>query len=574
MSTGCAALPLARSPRRALGRALLALLATLSACTCQDPAPAPAAGPGGPPTAEEGPRGTLVLGAASDVGALNPVVAQLVEDQELINAVSWPPLQAGFDCRITYTPRHFTSWTFDEDAKGLRVTLDPAITWADGTPVTSADILFTYELIADPAVASPRAGYLDRFEPGYPKADGDHAVIFRFTEPFSRITQLSVAGMIPVPAHALRDADRATLRGNPLSLRPLSSGPWAVTAHEPGERTVLEPNPAFTGPAEARPKLRRIIKRVIPDYATRLLELKAGRIDYMDSLALEDAVALRRDHPELRVITRRGRTSDYLTWNLSNPRFSDVRVRTALAHAADIDGIVRALFTDPEGNAHATRAVSTITPALCGAHADDIQPLAHDLARARALLDEAGWRDADGDGVRDKDGVPLRFKLSTNAGNKRREEVALLLQAAFKRVGAVADIELVEPRSLFDRLRGRDYDAMIAGWSAGLFIDPSNMWHSDTPTKTYAFNFPGYRNPAVDALIDKGLSEPDDEVAAEAWKEMQRLIYADQPYMFLWWLDEPIAVHRRFQDTQIDVLSRLGELHAWWVPADEVKYPR
>src|SRR5687768_4511928 len=118
----------------------------------------------------------------------------------------------------------------------------------------------------------------------------------------------------------------------------------------------------------------------------------------------------------------------------------------------------------------------------------------------RSRLAELGWTDGNGDGVLEKriDGrdVPLKFTLSTNSGNERRQRVATMLQAQLKDVGVDMQIELVASGAFFDRLRRKDYEAALTGWSAAMFVDPSNFWGRDAE-----FNFTSYRNPRVQELI-------------------------------------------------------------------------
>ena len=105
---------------------------------------------------------------------------------------------------------------------------------------------------------------------------------------------------------------------------------------------------------------------------------------------------------------------------------------------------------------------------------------------------------------------------------------------------------------------------MLAGWSAGLFVDMTDLWHTGDQ---YEFNFTAYSNPEVDALIDAAIKEPDPVKNNALWKEAQALIYADQPYTFLYWMDEIVAVHGRFENTTVDILSPYRDVRAWSVGA-------
>jgi ABC-type transport system substrate-binding protein len=151
-------------------------------------------------------------------------------------------------------------------------------------------------------------------------------------------------------------------------------------------------------------------------------------------------------------------------------------------------------------------------------------------------------------------------------------EAAILIQNALKKAGVEMTIDTKEFNSMTDMLRKKQFEAVLGGWAAGLFVDPSTMWHSDTPEKKYPFNYTSYSNPDVDALIEQGLATPDPQAAAPIWKDLQAKIYEDQPYLFLWWRDEIVGIDNRFENVQIDVLSLLNNLHEWEVPADKVKY--
>ncbi|MFK7927831.1 MAG: ABC transporter substrate-binding protein, partial [Myxococcota bacterium] len=159
--------------------------------------------------------------------------------------------------------------------------------------------------------------------------------------------------------------------------------------------------------------------------------------------------------------------------------------------------------------------------------------------------------------------------LITNRENERRMQAAQLVQSALKDIGVSMKLDFVEFNSMSDRARNKKFEAMLGGWSAGLFVSPAAMWHTG---EQYTFNYPSYSNSTVDALIDKGLATPDPKEAAPIWAEMQTKIYEDQPYLFLWWRDETVAVHRRFENAQININSLIHNLNEWEVPADKVKY--
>lgn len=580
------------APSRVL---ILAALSVLVGCTGQEPEgkpgnPVPSAVPGGGMQ-----RDTLVIATPQDPKDLLYLYSQSASDSPVIEALNLPPMDADFDCRMTFDPALAASWQFGEDVRSITLHLRDDVTWEDGQPVTADDYAFTYDLVADPSVGSPRADMLARMVPGArPKVIDAHTVEFQFTEAYDRIAMLQHVNLPLLPKHVLDHAagDRASLRAHALNTTaPLSNGPWRLTAWEKGTRLVLEPNPKFTGPASFVPRLKRVIFKVIPEYADRVAALKAGSVDLVDQLLVADADALAAEHPEVQLRRRGWRTMDTVMWNTVEPAdyarrsselrpgehpsdvapnriFGDRDVRRALASAIDVDKLIKELLTSPvTGEVYGRPAVGTITPALCGVHADDIQRFPFDPAATRTQLAALGWADTNGDGWLDKGGQPMRFTMLTNAGNQRRARAATLIQANLKDVGIDMQIEQLESNTFFERLRARDYDAALSGWAAGLNVDAAAIWGADSE-----FNFTSYHSARVDDLLARGAAEPDADRAKPIWQDLQRTIYDDQPYMFLYWMDEVVGVSDRFQNTAIDITSPYRRLYQWSVPVDKVKY--
>jgi peptide/nickel transport system substrate-binding protein len=544
----------------------IVLLGLIAGCSSEPPAAN---------TAGSRTRDMLVVAYPGDIDSLNPVVSSSANDSAVADNLFYPTIDSDFDCSLKHKAGLAQAWSWSDDGKTLSMTLRDDLTWSDGVKVTASDLAFTYELLSDPLVATPRAGYVARLKPeARPKVIDATHVEWQFTEAYDRDSQIAHVSMTVLPRHVLEKVDRATLKGAPFSKAPTVNGPWKLAKYEPAQRFVLEPNEAFTGPAEQRPRLDRVVFKVIPEYATRLLELQNGTVDMMEGIAVADADKLRKDHPNLKLVRRGWRSMDYVGWNLMNSKFSDKRVRKALALAVDVNDMIAKLLTSDSGETYGRPAIGTITPELCGVHNDAVHPLTRDLSEAKRLLAEAGWTDTNGDGIIDKDGQAFQFSLLTNTENKRRADAAIFLQSHLKDVGVRMNIEKLDFNTMTDRMKRRDFEAVLSGWSAALFIDPSNIWHSDPPGRKSEFNYVSYSNPAVDDLIARGLATPKPEEAAPIWKELQATIYEDQPYLFLWWMDEIIALDSRFSTHHINLLSRLYHLNEWEVAPDKVKYRR
>lgn len=557
----------------------------LATCGLGDSADGPA------PTAEEASapappapgetRDGLVVAALEAPQNLLPFTLGSDSDGEVAALIYEDLARATFDCGLTWKPGLATEWRWSDDGLKVDFTLDDSLRWQDGQPVTARDLVAAMDWVRDPAVASPRSAHYETLAPGpQPTVLDDGRVRFTFAEPSSRDRQwLSLTAVPPVANHQLADVPRDAVREHPANLAPLANGPFQVGRHEPGRFFELVPNPTFAGPPERQAKLDRILFKVLPDYDTRLLELTRGEVDLMSNLEVADAERLKAEHPELRILQRPPRQMDYIGWNNADPRFDTVAVRRALTMALDLDALLARLFTGEDGTVYAQPAVSTITPALCDAVPDDLERLPHDPEAARAALAEAGWTDTDGDGVLDQDGEPFAFELLYNAGNERRRKVAVYAQEALGSLGLKVDVTPVETSQFYTRLKAGDFAAAVAGWNAGLVPNPTVRWRGDRdldgdgatdgPGEHETFNLVRYGNPEVDALIAKASRELDPSATLA---EIQRLIYEDQPYTFLWWRDELLAIHERFEGVEPDILSRLHGAETWWVPDHKVKY--
>ncbi len=548
---------------------LLALL-PLSGCGGAGPDGGGTHGDGAasPEDAGEPVRGdALVVGFRAEPDVLNPVVSVTSLGLELVDLLFPPLVDFDLDCALTPRPGLARRWEIGGDGTSITFHLRDDVTWSDGEPVDARDAAFTLDLLGDPETGSAFSAYAAWLRQGSPYTIADpHTLTVHLDRAHQPTAMLERVAACPlVPRHVLAELDPADVRGATFSTAPTTCGPFAVHRWERGRRIVLVRNDGAT--LTHAPYLDRVVIRVIPEYATRLVELQTGAIDMMQDVAMEDVARLRERHPEIALHRRGPRRADLVFWNTRREPFDDVRVRTALARAADVDALMRALLS-AGGEVYGRRAVGTVSPLLCDAVNEEITPLAHDPAAAAALLAQAGYEDRDGDGILDRDGRPLSFTLLASAGNERRTQIQVILQEQLRRAGVDVRLATLESNALHQRLRERDFDAVVWGVFADLVVDPTPWWHSgDQP-----YNVSSYANPEVDALIERGLAATDPREAARCWRRMQALIYADQPALFLFWRDDVVALHGRFRDASITPLSLFDGIEDWWVPAAEQRH--
>ena len=526
---------------------MLVILGLLLACT---PAPEKVAEPS-PPTVGSSEGDTLVVGIPFDPGNANPLVIPYALSQMITDLVE-PGLvwrTVGED-GLQFDSALAESWSFDETGTVLTYVLKPGLRWEDGRPLTASDVVFSWSLIADPAVASNWHGDVQHIEK-YTAID-DLTVAVTFRHPRNPVLQQARTVRGIVPEHVLVDVDHGTLRGHTSARSPLASGPFRIGAWKADEKIVLESNP--TAPPEWRPHLHRITLLIQPEYSSRLLELEAGRLDMLADVEIADLPRLAKNQ-RLRVHVERSAVMQYIGYNLTRPELADIRVRKALTLATDTDKLIADLLT-ADGQVYGRPCVGTISPEFAPWYADDIERIPADAEAAKGLLDDVGWRPGK---------VHLTMMVQTGSPISRR--IAVLTQAMWKGVGVELRIDMVEPTRFSQRAREKDYQVILWEFGASPNIDPSIKWRSNGQ-----YNWFGLLDPEIDRLIDEGMAATDVAVAQERFKEVQRRVYAAQPATFLFWKDRAVVIDRRFAGVEMNSYSDLAHAERWYVAEADRKY--
>ncbi|NPA15192.1 MAG: peptide-binding protein [Deferribacteres bacterium] len=449
------------------------------------------------------------------------------------------------------------SWEIEDGGRVIVFHLRKGVLWQDGKPFTARDVKFTYEKLVDPKVATPYSGdfeLIKKFE-----VIDDYTVRITYKYPFAPALSSWTMGIIP--EHLLKNEDLNTTGFN---RHPVGTGPFILESWKTGQKLVLRANPRYF---RGRPYLDRVIYRIIPDSATMFLELASGNLDYMGLTPFQykrqtNTEFFRKNFRKFRYPAL---VYTYLGYNLRLPIFSDKRVRKALTYAIDrkliVDVVLLGLGQVSNG----------IFPPSSWACDTSFSPLPYDPKKAKELLAEAGWRDTDGDGVLDKDGKPFEFTIVTNQGNSQRINTAEIIQYELAQVGVKVKIRVLEWQALLRAIYDRNFQAIILGWSLGADPDPYDIWHS-SKTKPGEFNFVGYKNPEVDRLIEEARRIFDRKKRAELYHKIQRLIYEDYPYTFLYVPDNLSILHRRFRNVKLKKAGIWYNFEKWYVPKKLQKY--
>jgi len=258
----------------------------------------------------------------------------------------------------------------------------------------------------------------------------------------------------------------------------------------------------------------------------------------------------------------------YLGYNLRKSLFQDLRVRQAIAHAIDkqeiIDGVLLGLGQVATGPYKPDTWV----------YNPRVKVFPFDPAASRALLEAAGWRDSDGDGVRDREGQRLAFTIVTNQGNDLRAKTAEIVQRRLKEVGMDVQIRIVEWATfLKEFIFPGNFDVTILGWTGGPEPDQYNIWHS-SKTGPRELNFIHYRNGEVDTLLERGRRSFDQAERKHIYDRFQEILAEEQPYTFLYVGEALPAVAKRFRGIEPAPAGITYNFIKWYVPAAEQKYAR
>ena len=516
-------------------------------------------GPGEPageqPATEEAPvdGGTAVVAETADFDAFNELVSTDYDTNQVMSYMLFMPLVA-LDEELNFQPHLADSFWMSEDGLSLTFRIRDGAAWHDGVPVTADDVVWTYEMMVNEEIAYANRQYV-QYVRSAEKLD-DRTVRFNFTEVHSDPV-IDFVDWEPMPKHLLGDIPPLEQRNAPFNRNPVGNGPFRFVSWNANQESIFEANEDF---ALGRPHLDRVVFRVIPEQTTQLTELLTGGIDFMRAVPPAEMGRV-EESQRIETIVYPARSYTYLAWNSRNPLFEDVNVRHALTMAIDRQQIVDALLYG-----YGTLATADVMP-FQWEFDEELEPWPYDPERAKEVLAEAGWEDHDGDGVIDKDGRPFRFVLETNQGNDLREDAIVIVQSNLEKVGIDVQPRLTEWTSLIDRLKRKEFDAVVSGWSVDFKFDPSETMSCGAIEAKY--NYTSFCNPQADSLMEQALTTLDRGAATPLWDRYQRIIHEEQPYSFLYYLEERVGVNGRLRGVEADARGHLVSVAGWWIPEQE-----
>ncbi|WP_190107649.1 ABC transporter substrate-binding protein [Streptomyces cinnamoneus] len=431
-----------------------------------------------------------------------------------------------------------------DDGRTYTYKLRQGVTFSDGKPFSAKDVVFTYRTILDEKTNNAAKGELDAIDKV--TAEGDDTVVFALKYPYAPFAERTV---LPIaPEHAAKGQDVNT---GSFNTAPIGTGPYVLTGWSKGEKLTFKANPTYW---RGEPKVKKLTMAIIKDDDVRATRLRSGDLDGA-ILPPNLAKGFKGDKGKL---TLTAKTTDFrgVTLPTAHKVTGDTAVRRALDLAVDRKAMVDKLL---EG---AGRAGYGPVPTDSEWFARGTER-PHDLAKAKKLLDDAGWRPG-GDGIREKDGERASFTLWFPAGDKLREEHALAFASDAKKAGIEAKVqsgtwEVIEPRM-------KD-DAVLAG--GGNPADPDfdlyNLLHSSLALDGFN-NMAAYANPDVDKALEEGRRSGDKNARKAAYDAVQRGLADNPGYTFLTHVDHLYVMNDGWRElaTQVEPHDHGLGAGPWW----------
>ena len=517
----------------------------------------------------------IIIGIDSDVDVINPMYAFSLNEGNLIDLLFMKPAIETWNeskGEIEFEPMLAEKWEWSEDKNSVRLYLRDGIFWSDAVPITLDDVIFTFEIYSNPAAETRFYGQFENFY----TVDGLHIDIdktFNLVSPncleinFKEGSNPSLLdiNLEIIPKHIWSKYKIEELQQVKTNFEPVTSGPFKLCKWERESiiSLCIDSSSFLFNPEN----VSEIVFKIIPDYKSRIIQLKTGAIDILSNIKSEDVDELNLIS-DLKVSTLRGRDYDYIGWNHIDPDeyqnskvkpnkfFSDPETRIALSHAINRKEIVQSYL-----GGFGELCKGPVSPMFKSYFDTDLPFYDYNPSTAKEILEKNGWDDKDGDGILEKDNNEFRFDLYIASGNPQRTYVANLVKNNLRAVGIEANIQSLEMGAFVEKLMKRDFDAWIAGWTIPIPITLNPYWNSD-PDIGF-LNFSSYKDEEKDLILDSLQHRLTDSDKIRLYKKLQNIFYDDEPVTFLYWIDSIITYNKRITKIKLSMLGLVNNAWEW-----------
>ncbi len=480
------------------------------------------------------------VGQTQEVDNLNPFIGQ--------SSITYEIFSLNYDYLVGTAPNGdprpglADSWEVSEDGLTWTFKMHPGIKWHDGEPLTARDVAFTYMYVIDNELGAFTWNTTNMKEV---VAVDDATVEFRLSKPRADMLR---TGVLIVPEHVWSKVPADKVETYQVKLPLVGSGPFQVTEEKKGSYWVMEANKDYYGDA---PTIDEVIFERYTNQDTLAMDIKNGHLDVAFELPAAQIEALQSE-PGLTADAFYRMYFDCMAMNcydspdsLANPVLKDVKFRQAIAWAIDKQKIVDSCM-----DGYATVGHSICGPGTDGAWAPtEDEAFGFDLEKAKQMLEDAGYTDADGDGVReDKQGKPIELRLWTRSESPPQQRAGKLIAGWFDEIGLKIKLSVMTDGGIYDGLYNYtndgktyapDFDMYIWGWPGG--IDPDGILSCFTTSAIEWWNECSWSNAEYDELEEQQITEMDWPTRETMVQRMQQLFYEEAPDIVLYYPDSLMA---------------------------------
>lgn len=502
--------------------------------------------------------GTYIEGIAGTPNIVNPLFNQFNPVDRDLSALVFNGLTRA-DERGVIKPDLARNWDVSPDGLIYTFTLRSDITWSDGAPFSSADVVYTIQTIQ----SSDYPGLSDiaaLWRTVAITAVNPITVRMQLSQPFAPFLDYTTIGMLP--SHLLQDVSAADLPTAQFSRQPIGTGPF-ILQELTTEGATLVPNPRYFG---QRPYLGTLQFVFYRDYESVLAAYERGEVEGISQVTPELLHQARQlEKLDLQSAQLAGMTLVF--FNNSQPQFQDKLVRQALLYGMDRQKIIDTVL-----QGQGLVGAGPILP-NSWAYDDALKKYPYEPELAGELLEQAGWQDLDKDGVREKGEQKLAFTLTANTDDPTRARIAQQLADDWKKIGAEVEVQLVPRTALVqDALRPRKFDAVLFGITQlPADPDPYALWHStQTPDKSDAGqNYSGWENSEADDLLQQARRTTDLAQRANLYRQFQMIFMEEVPAVVLYYPVYTYGIDQRLRGVQLapllDPSDRFRNISQWYI---------
>jgi peptide/nickel transport system substrate-binding protein len=439
----------------------------------------------------------VVIGIPADVKTFNPLFALSVNE----GAISELLFLSLVDFRwndelgeVEAFPSLAESWDWAEDESSITFKLRNDALWSDSTSFTAEDIVFSLDVYSDPEVQSRLYGMFEDFytdEQNHIDVEKTFVIKSGYElqvnfKPGSSPDLFDVVHPV-IPKHIYEKYERKDLATSEANFNPVSNSPFILKKWDRNQAiTFGVNNNSFLYDEN---NIDELVFKIIPDYNSRITQLKKNEIDFMELISAEDVLEL-KEMENMMVKTIEGREYDYVAWNNIDPElfntssggvtpnklFGESEIRVALTYA-----INRKEILDEHLYNYGALAITPVSPIFTSYVNPALEGYNYDPEKAKSILLKHGWRDSNNDGVIDKNGTEFKFTLTYPGGNPLRSFASTIIKNNLKIVGIDVTVETMEMGAFIDKLLSKSMDAWMVwmlGWQPGTFPYPLSLRHS------------------------------------------------------------------------------------------------